>query len=240
MTFTTASGNIYDADFTSDGKGVLTAQGNDFGLYDVQTGRPLRHFTGPVNQNTFGFSPDGKFVLTDGFGNRPLRIWDMPAGREVHQLVGFKNVIQNAVFSPDGKYVLAGNLDTMTWLWDAQTAQLVRQFVGHTARVMSVAFSPDGKQVLTGSADTTARLWDAATGQELRRFAGHPDQVNAVAFAPNGRQIATAGEDRTARLWDLDYQDTIRALCSRMVRDFTDEERAQYNITDKEPTCPGP
>ena len=55
---------------------------------------------------------------------------------------------------------------------------------------------------------------------------------------PEWPQVATASGDGTARVWDLDYQDTISALCSRMVRDLTDEERAQYGITDKEPTCP--
>ena len=50
--------------------------------------------------------------------------------------------------------------------------------------------------------------------------------------------IATVSDDGTARLWDVDYHDTIRYLCSRLLRDFTDDERAQYGITDKEPTCP--
>ncbi|MEO8286575.1 MAG: helix-turn-helix domain-containing protein [Chloroflexota bacterium] len=242
-TFTVATGDIYNAAFTPDGKGVLTTDKEEtlrtFRLWNAQTGQELRRFTGPEGSNTFGFSPDGAFALAATVRD-PVGIWDMQAGREVRRLEGNTNSIQNAVFSLDGKYVLAGSLDNTARLWDAQTAQLVQQFVGHTAAVFGVALSPDGKQVLTGSGDTTARLWDAATGQELRRFVGHTEQVNAVAFAPNGRQIATASEDGTARLWDLDYQDTIRALCSRLVRDFTDDERAQYNISDKEPTCPQP
>ena len=34
------------------------------------------------------------------------------------------------------------------------------------------------------------------------------------------------------------YHITMDYLCSRRLRDFTDEERAQYGITDDTPTCP--
>jgi len=36
----------------------------------------------------------------------------------------------------------------------------------------------------------------------------------------------------------VDYHTTMEYLCSRLLRDFTEEERAQYGITDDAPTCP--
>jgi WD40 repeat protein len=74
----------------------------------------------------------------------------------------------------------------------------------------------------------------------LRRFAGHTDAVVARAFVPNGRQIVTTGAEGTARRWDRGYQATMRALCGRLVRDPTNDERVQYNITSQGPTCPQP
>jgi hypothetical protein len=41
----------------------------------------------------------------------------------------------------------------------------------------------------------------------------------------------------TARVWDADYRDFIAYACTRVFRDFTDEERARYGIDDM-PTCP--
>ena len=38
---------------------------------------------------------------------------------------------------------------------------------------------------------------------------------------------------------DVDYRIPIKYLCSVLQRDFTDEERKQYNITDSTPTYPG-
>jgi WD40 repeat protein len=101
-----------------------------------------------------------------------------------------------------------------------------------------VAFSPDGNTIATASTDGTARLWDVQTGRELRRFVGHTAGVENMIFSPDGRYIATASDDGTARLWDVDYHTTMQYLCSRLLRDFTDGERAQYNIPDQAPTCP--
>jgi WD40 repeat protein len=104
----------------------------------------------------------------------------------------------------------------------------------------SVAFSPDGKLGLTGSSDNTARLWDLQTGQELRRFIGHSGAVEWAVFSPDGKTFLTVSDDGTGRMWDVDYHDTVKYLCSILLRDFTSDERAQYHILDNQSTCPKP
>jgi WD40 repeat protein len=70
-----------------------------------------------------------------------------------------------------------------------------------------------------------------------RSAVDHPAVVENVAFSPNGKYILT-GDDGTAMLWDVDYHTTMDYLCSVLQRDFTEEERALYGITDDSPTCP--
>ncbi len=125
-------------------------------------------------------------------------------------------------------------------LWDVQTDQEVRRFAGHAGQVTQAIFSSDGPWIATSGDDHTARLWDVQTGQEVRRFVAHTAVVEAVAISPDGQYVATASEDHTVELWHTDYHEAVRYLCAHMARDRTAQERAQYGITDKEPTCPAP
>jgi WD40 repeat protein len=131
-------------------------------------------------------------------------------------------------FSPDGKTAVTRGDDGTARIWDPLTGKDIMVFKGHTDFVAGVAFSPDG----------SARLWDVATGTEVRRFIGHTNLVRDVVFSPDGKYILTASHDTTARPWFTDYRDTLRYICSLLPRDFTDEERIEYGISDQHPTCP--
>jgi WD40 repeat protein len=206
-------------------------------LWDIQSGRIVRDFNigpGLVGDNGYGigFSPDNKYVFTGPY------LSDLETGKLIKTFNAF--AVHSLTISPDGKYVLTGDDDKTVRLWDAATGDLLRTFTQQVARGRSVAFSPDGKFALAGLDNNLAYLWDVGTGQQLRQFYGHSGRVDSVAFSPDGKYILTGSTDGTARLWDTDYHDTIRFACSLLWRDFTNEERTLYNLSDSMPTCPKP
>jgi WD40 repeat protein len=224
-----------------DGRYALTAHDNGkLLIWDVQSGKDVQELSGHSSQiNDVAFSPpDGRYVLSaDAEGT--VRLWDAQRGNEVQQLSGHEGQVWGVAFSPDGKKALTGGADAMVRLWDVETGKELAQFKGHGEAVNCLTFSPAGRHVLTGSNDKTARLWDVETQRELRRFAGHTHAVSVVAFSPDGEHVLT-GSEESARIWNTDYNDTIRDLCGRLIRDFTDAERVQFGISDKELTCPKP
>lgn len=177
---------------------------------------------GPLGLGAVAFSPDGRTVLTAN--RRRVWLWDAATGREVRRWdagpADDKNpdkvMLRSAVFSPDGRQVLAFGLGHEGqrlggWmaLWDVKTGEVVRRFDGQPSSTSAAAFSPDGKRIAAGGGngfehDSSLWLWDATTGERIRAFPGIPDvsPVEAVAFTPDGKRIL-AGGDRV-RVYDAD------------------------------------
>jgi WD40 repeat protein/DNA-binding SARP family transcriptional activator len=222
--------------FSPDGKYFATATSSVARLWNSETGEKVRDFSGTdLGLYRVTFSPDGQYLAaasSDG-----ARLYEVSSGNLIRQFTG-QTILHSVDFSADGSYLVTSGVgDHKAWLWDVKTGQNVRQFIGHSDVIWRAAFSPDAHFIATASADGTARLWDAQTGQELRRFIGHAAGVEGVTFSPDGKYLLTGSDDGTARLWDVDYHTTMQYLCSRILRDFTDEERAQYGISDTEPIC---
>jgi WD40 repeat protein/energy-coupling factor transporter ATP-binding protein EcfA2 len=120
------------------------------------------------------------------------------------QLIGHRDQVRDAAFSPDGAIVATASLDRTIRLWNAATGKpRGRPLRGHSAGVRAIAFSPDGRMLASGSDDRTVRLWDAATGEPRGRpLRGHTQPVTDVAFSPDGKTVVSGSEDRTVRLWD--------------------------------------
>lgn len=124
----------------------------------------------------------------------------------------------DAVYSPNGNYILTACLDHTARIWEASTGRLVHILEGHMETINSVAYSPDGQYVLTasgsigGNDDNTARIWEAENGNLIRILQGHLSGVNSAAFSPNGQFALTASYDATARVWEVSTGDNVLVL----------------------------
>jgi WD40 repeat protein len=115
-------------------------------------------------------------------------------------------------FSPDGKRIASGSLDSTVKVWDSSTGQELLSLMGHTKGISSVAFSPDGKRIASGSLDSTVKVWDSSTGRELLLLKGYTNGVSSVAFSPDGKLVLTGNGDRTAKVWDAEMGQEVLSL----------------------------
>lgn len=237
-TFIGHTGPVYDTAFSPDGTYVLTASADTTTkLWEAATGAEVHTFNGHNAEVLSAvFSLDGKYILTAS-ADHTSQVWEIATGRVLRTFSGHTDTVYAAAFSPDGKYVMTSSADTTAKLWDVATGKEVRTFDGHTNTIYVVTFSPDGKYALTASADRTAKIWDVATGAEVRTLSGHTSAIWSAVFSPDGTHVLTGSFDQTARLWEVDYRDFVAEICTRLLRDFTEEERQQAHITDQEPTC---
>ncbi|RFU32244.1 hypothetical protein B7463_g4094, partial [Scytalidium lignicola] len=79
-------------------------------------------------------------------------------------LEGHSGSVRSVAFSPDGKQIVSGSVDTTVRLWDTTTGAVLQTLEGHSGRVRSVAFSPEGQAVNTL---LVAKDWIAEGGTNI-------------------------------------------------------------------------
>ena len=197
-------GKLLISDSRDSTLGIFSRENLTIRLWEVETGRQIRTFTGHTHPITcLAFSPDGK-TIAGGTIDYVVRVWDVESGRQLHRLIGPSGSVTSVVFSPDSKTVAAsGSRQKFFKLWDVETGDPMPWFEGHTEGVSSLAFHPDGKIIASGSYDNTVRLWNVDTGVEEWSFTRHTDSVYTVAFSPDGKTLASGGRDKTIWLWNV-------------------------------------
>ena len=108
-------------------------------------------------------------------------------------------IVNQAVFSPDGRLVATASLDGMVRVWDVSSEKPVERFLGYDGEDPKhpLAFSPDGRYLACGhsSGVTIRETTDWTISHELEAESG------TVLFSPNGKLLAFESEGRV-KLWD--------------------------------------
>jgi WD40 repeat protein len=116
-----------------------------------------------------------------------------------------KSAFYSTAYSPDGRWLAAGDENGQTYLFDRKITENSPRFLtAHNSRVSGVVFSQDLRWLATGSWDKTIHLYSLSNLRAVPVIlnTGH-DGVNELAFSPNGEWLAAAMWDGTLLLWQV-------------------------------------
>ena len=154
MEFTPAhEGEIRDLVFHPNGR-ILASAGVDgkVRLWNVEEGKLVREIKNAAKQDLFcvRFSPDGsKLAVTAKWDDQYTSIYDVATGELWANYGGYGRPIRSVNFSPDGRFLVTGDVDFRVAIWDIATKMPVwsdaRNQGNHIYRVM---FSPNQKSLI--------------------------------------------------------------------------------------------
>jgi len=125
--------------------------------------------------------------------------------------IGHTAPVWAARFSPDGKLVASGSVDSTVRMWERDNGQVIH-VLKHPIGVTNLAYSSDGKFLATSCYDGIIRIWDAGTGSLVKTLGTNGGTVWSLAFSPDGKTIVSGGEDKLVKLWDVQSGKFIRSL----------------------------
>lgn len=235
-------GNINDFALTSNHLITSHSESGDWAggmiLWDLVSLKEQKRYTTPTHVNFVDSSSDGQWMLAYESSRSQYTLFNVETGEILNAFPGFTpnlNGRRLAAFSPDNTYLVTTE-DVEGALWYLTAGTLAHQFKGHRDVIFDITFSHDGQIVATLSNDGTLRLWDAARGAEVRRITT-PYSPISVNFSKDDRQLIVLGSDERIHFVQVAIADSLRQLCEYLRRDFTSEERDQYQVIETAPTC---
>jgi WD40 repeat protein len=187
----------------------------------AQGGRPVTILSNVVdlkNATRAIFSPDGALVAT--IVDTEVVLWDVASGGILRRM-GHEAYLNNAVFSADGKWIIASFKDGATKLWDvtvnAPPITLQGKSASSDEAITSLWIEPDGVTLITGNDRGEIVVWDLAKRGKLRtiKFGKVPEGGGSRILALRvtaDRQRVIAISQTSARLFDLKSGKTISAF----------------------------
>jgi WD40 repeat protein len=105
--------------------------------------------------------------LASAGGDSAIRLWKIPSGDEITQLIGHTDQIGKLAVSVDGRWLASSSNDQTVRVWDVPTGQCVHVLEQPEQLVYAIAFLPPPHTHLlaAGGLDGQITLWDCRTGE---------------------------------------------------------------------------
>lgn len=234
------SGSVWSMKFSANSKSLLIATStNKLYFWDFQQMRELKQLSERIN--SIAISPNGAVAY---ISTETGKIYTINTEKTNPELVEFyqNNAELHAIsISPNGRYLVAGDINGFVRIWDMSTQKLQIKLEGHRARINNIEFSRDGNRLATASFDKTVRLWNM---QKLNDqpivLRDHNDWVWSIAFNADGSRLLAGCKDNLVRVWPTNPDLMNDQLCSKLTHNFSNNEWQRYVADDipYELTCP--
>lgn len=168
-------------------------------LWDIATGRELRHFSSSIELTGLAISPDNRLIAGCS-RDCTIEIWNIASGQAAWKnKVEFTRIV-NLSFSPDGQFLLSETDNRHFQLWETGSGRLLRELEGSCAD-----FRHHSGQVVIGS--EALYLMEPYSGRKKLLYTGK-DTIRQARFSSENELTLLA--DTVAICYDVRKKKVIR------------------------------
>lgn len=202
------------------------ATGAELGPFELQ-GRDGPRRLAPQAGPTV-FSPDGKYLIANGWNNSGSAVWDVATGVELFALTGPTGAVDRSglfAFAADSSRVTAltryGRRDQSVPIpvWDLETGLPLPTLKGQRGDFTAAGLSTDGGTLVTTAYTYTptgqvseAWAWDVATGKVLSKVASPNGQTGGIVFLDDRLYVPLNPNGQVQKVFDSLTGQEVRVL----------------------------
>eukprot|EP00050_Salpingoeca_kvevrii_P013565 m.29492 g.29492 ORF g.29492 m.29492 type:complete len:343 (+) comp5100_c0_seq1:227-1255(+) len=187
-----------------DDEQIVTSSGDKTcALWDIETGRQIRSFTGHSGDvMSISLIPGTKLFVSGGCDSE-ARVWDLRDGHCRQTFRGHRSDINAVAAFPGGDAIATGSDDATCRLFDlrADAEVCVYSNPAIACGVTSLAFSASGRVLFAGYDDFNCNAWDTLLGNRVGVLAQHEHRVSCLGVSPDGLALCTGSWDSFLKIW---------------------------------------
>ncbi len=202
------AGKINDAQFSQNGKHILTASSDYTAKVWSDKAQYLYTLKGhSAAVNTAVFSPQysgGSGYILTASDDQTAKIWSATAkgGECITTLTGHSGAVTSAKYTNNGEYILTTSTDNTARLW-RRSGQLVR-IMPHLKEAGQAQIATNSKWVATISSDSTAHIWNIEN-EKATQINGRFSRIQFLNKGDNSLVLTVDANTHngSAKLWTL-------------------------------------
>ncbi len=193
-------GGIIGADFSANGRVLVTIEQNSIARWALQSGRLTGYWQWP-NLSDVAVSADGRYALIGSKDNQAV-YFDMVEGRMKYVFPHHEKVTSVAL-SKDGRFALTGADDWHASLWDLKTGEHLWS-KNLEYKIALVALSDDGELALANAYIGDARIYATrGEGSLVARLDEVKMTLVSADFSNDNRILATGRAAKGIDIWEV-------------------------------------
>lgn len=141
-------------------------------------------------------------IAAIGYKNGIVRLKDATTGKQLREIQGHKDIVNQLTISPDGKILAVDIYNSPPSLWDIATGKKLKVLSENVSLGGMFTFSRDNKTLIYQTAFDGIELWNVESGKLRATLGNNSNRIGPITFSPDAKQFIGGSADGLIRTWD--------------------------------------